>query len=104
MPSFTIIAIKKALFWKPREKNLYRQVQFAKTRASTHVSLKGPSLSMSSFAISDHWSRGWALLASVGLDTRILFLLFVHLLEEQHTSWQLASSVFSSVKVLKYIK
>ena len=33
MPSFTIIAIKKALFWKPREKNLYRQVQFAKTRA-----------------------------------------------------------------------
>ena len=59
---------------------------------------------MSSFAISDHWSRGWALLASVGLDTRILFLLFVHLLEEQHTSWQLASSVFSSVKVLKYIK
>ena len=92
------MAIKKALFWKPREKNLYRQVQFAKTRASTHVSLKGPSLSMSSFAISDHWSRGWALLASVGLDTRILFLLFVHLLECRRTAYILAIGKLSLFK------
>ena len=103
--SFPILAIKKAffpdvwLFWKPK-KNPHSD------KYNLRAYMLRASLSISSFAINGHWSRGCALLASLGLDTRILFLFFLHLLECRRTAYILAIGklCLSSVKVLKYIK